>query len=94
MNPYSKLVAMLSSEFNKYLIQHPKTAERIPEGALVIFQIEGETAFNEWSKKISIKNREKDQPVIFVYVKKWREIPSVEELVVESSPMDEMGREA
>ncbi len=80
MTEYSKLVALISSEFNKYIVEHDELAARIPENALVVFQVEGEEHFNEWSRIVSTKNREKDQPIIFVQVKKWRQRACVEEL--------------
>ena len=71
---------MVSTEFHRYLMENEEFAEKIPANALVIFQIEGEDDFNRWHKETSLKNRELDQPVIFVYVKKWRKHSSIEEL--------------
>ena len=82
MTEYSKLVALISSEFNKYLIEHDEIADKIPQNALVVFQIENELNFNKWSRDISQKNREKNQPLVFVNVKKWRQKACVEELDV------------
>ena len=82
MTEYSKLSALISSEFNRYLIEHEKIADKIPQNALVVFQIENELKFNKWSRDISQSNREKNQPLIFVNVKKWRQKASVEELDV------------
>ncbi|HLA37086.1 MAG TPA: DUF5647 family protein [Candidatus Brocadiales bacterium] len=83
MKPYSKLVAMLSSEFQKYLMKHPEMESKIPEDALIIFRVEGEKTFNEWSRKVSLKNREKGQPAVTVIVQGWREAPFLEEVRVE-----------
>jgi len=82
MTEYSKLVALISSEFNRYVIEHEELATKIPQNALVIFQVKGEDRFNEWSRRVSMKNKEKDQPLIFVQVKKWRQRACVEELDV------------
>ncbi len=82
MTEYSKLVTLIASEFNRFVIEHEDVATQIPQNALVIFQVEGVKGFNEWSRKVSIKNREKDQPVLFVRVKKWRQKSYVEELDV------------
>ena len=82
MKAYSKLVAMLSSEFQKYLMGHPELEEQIPLNALIIFQIAGETAFNKWSKAVTLRNREKNQPVITITVQRWRETPSLEDVQV------------
>lgn len=82
MNEYSKLAAMVSSEFSKYIIEHEDISKKIPQNALVIFLIEGENGFNKWSKELSKKNREENQPVIYIKVKRWRQKASLEELEV------------
>ena len=80
MSNYTNFLTMVSTEFHRYLMENEEFAEKIPANALVIFQIEGEDNFNRWHKETSLKNRELDQPVIFVYVKKWRKHSSIEEL--------------
>lgn len=85
MKPYSKLVAMLSSEFQKYLMKNPDIESQIPENALVIFQIEGEELFNKWCREVSMKNREKGQAVVTVVIRGWREAPFLEDVRVEKA---------
>ncbi|MEK6692248.1 MAG: DUF5647 family protein [Nitrospirota bacterium] len=80
MSDYSDFLTMLSTEFQRYLIENEEFAEKIPANAMVIFQIEGEDDFNRWHKETSLRNKESEQPVIFVYVKKWRKHSSLEEL--------------
>jgi hypothetical protein len=80
MNDYTNFVAMVSTEFHRYLMENEEFAEKIPANALVIFQIEGEDDFNNWHKETSLKNRESDQPVVLVNVKRWRKHSSIEEL--------------
>ncbi len=82
MNNYTNYLAMLSTEFHRYLIENEEFAETIPANALVIFQVEGEDDFNNWHKETSLKNLEADQPVIYINVKKWRRHSSIEELTV------------
>jgi hypothetical protein len=84
MDKYTEFLAMISTEFHRYLMENEEYAEDIPANALVIFQIEGEDAFNGWHKNTSLKNREPDQPIIYVYVKRWRKHSSIEELNVEA----------
>ena len=43
---YSELV----SEFDKYVLEHPEFAKRLPYGAHVVLQIEEDEAFNEWAR--------------------------------------------
>lgn len=82
MNPYSKINSMLSFEFHKYVMENTDIANKIPKNALIIFQINGEEEFNKWSTKTSMRNREENQPVITVKLKKWREASILEELEV------------
>lgn len=72
MKSYSAFSAMLSSEFHKYLMEHKKDTSQIPKQAMIIFRVRGEEGFNKWHEETSLKNREKDQPVIYVKVKSWR----------------------
>ena len=75
---YSRFVAMLGSEFHRYLMQHPEKVKQIPGNALVIFQVEGEENFNRWSQETALKNREKGQPAVYISVRSWREQPSLD----------------
>lgn len=61
-------------------MENEKLGEKIPLNAMVVFQVDGEDDFNNWHKDTSLRNREKDQTVILIKVKKWREHSSIEEL--------------
>ena len=80
MGNYSSFLEMVSTEFQKYVMENETFADKIPANALIIFQIEGDGDFNTWHQEISLRNREADQPIIYVYVKKWREHSSIEEV--------------
>ncbi|MEW6417122.1 MAG: DUF5647 family protein [Nitrospirota bacterium] len=80
MSNYTEFLGMVSSEFHRYLMENEDFADKIPSNALIIFQIEGEDEFNRWHKEISLKNREKDQPIIYISVKKWRKHSAIEEI--------------
>ena len=82
MKAYSKLVAMLSSEFQKHLMKHPEIEDQIPFNALIIFQIAGENAFNKWSEAVTLRSREENQPVITITIQRWRDTPSLESVQV------------
>ena len=86
MNDYANVLAMVSTEFHRYLIENEDFAEKVPANALVIFQIEGENAFNSWHKETSLRNRESEQPVILVNVRRWRKHSSIEELNLAEAP--------
>ncbi len=80
MGNYSRFLAMLSTEFHRYLMENEQIGEKIPPNAMVVFQVEGDDAFNRWHKEISSRNREKDQPMILIRIKGWREHSAIEEL--------------
>ena len=56
----------LATEISLYLIEHPELD--IPRGAIIIPQVLGERRFNAWAKRISLKDRQKAQPVVYFYV--------------------------
>ena len=64
MNDYTNFLAMISTEFHRYLMENEEFAEKIPTNALVIFEIQGEGDFNRWHKETSLKNLEPDQPMV------------------------------
>ena len=80
MSDYTNFLAMVSTEFFRYLMENDEFGNDIPANALVVFQVEGEDDFNNWHKEMSLRNREADQPIIYVYVKKWRKHSSIEEI--------------
>ena len=80
MSNYTNFLAMVSTEFHRYLMEHEELSKKIPFNALIIFQVEEDDDFNNWHKELSLRNREVDQPIIYVYVKKWREHSSIEEI--------------
>lgn len=82
MSSYTNFLAMVSTEFHRYLMEHEEFTVNIPPNAMVIFQVEGEDEFNNWHKEMSLKNREPEQTVVYIYVKKWRKHSSIEEINV------------
>ena len=80
MNKYKEFLAMLSTEFHRYLMENEDLGEGIPANAMVVFEIEGEDNFNRWHREVSLGSREPNQPLVFVKVKKWRQHSAIEEL--------------
>lgn len=81
MNKFEWKNSVLGKEFDQYVREHPEFAEKIPEGAVIALQVEGDEEFNEWSRKIAQEQAEKDQTIIYVNIKKLREVRSrIEEL--------------
>ncbi len=63
-------------EFDMYVLEHPKFAESIPQGAIVAMQIEGDEGFNAWSKRLAESQAEKGQPIVYVKIKKIKPLRS------------------
>ncbi len=60
----------LSFEFTRYLVDHPELEERIPKGAQVVLLPDYDEDLKRFNLKNSQGRREKDQPVIYVRIKK------------------------
>jgi len=81
MNIMERKNSELIKEFNRYVREHPEFADSIPNNAIVIMQLEGDEEFNRWGLNLAKSHAEKDQPVIFVRIKKIKPISSrIEEL--------------
>jgi len=74
----------LTFEFEKYILEHPEYAERIPQEATISMQIEGDEEFNRWSRGLAKSQAKAGQPIVYVRVKKLGAIRSrIEELELE-----------
>jgi len=80
MKSYVDFLTMLSIEFHRYLMENEEYAKDLPENALVVFQVEGETGFNRWNKETSLRNREEGQQISYVHVRKWRKHSAIQEV--------------
>jgi len=61
--------AILVTEFDRYVIEHPGFAAKIPPNAQIVLQVEGDDEYNEWSRQLAKRQREQGQPAIYVKVK-------------------------
>jgi hypothetical protein len=61
--------AILVTEFDRYVIEHPEFAAKIPPNAQIVLQVEGDDEYNEWSRQLAERQREQGQPGIYVKVK-------------------------
>jgi len=66
----------LISEFDKYVLEHPEFAKKLPYGAHIVLQIEGDKAFNEWAQRVAEKNAEAGRPIVYVKIKKLKPVRS------------------
>ncbi len=61
--------ATLVVEFDRYAVEHPEFAEKIPKNAQIILQVYGDDEYNKWSIQLAKKQRDPRQPVVYVKVK-------------------------
>jgi len=72
-----RLNAELGAEFDRYIIEHLAWAlKHIPQGAKIALQIEGNAAFNTWSRRLAERTRTLGQPTVFICIKKLSPVRS------------------
>lgn len=64
-----KRPAILVAEFNRYVIDHPEFAVKIPQNAQIVLQVEGDEEYNNWCRKLADKQRAPGQIAVYVQVK-------------------------
>ena len=69
MDILEKKHAILMTEFDRYVMEHPNFAAKIPRNAQVVLQVESDEEYNAWSRKLAERQREPRQPVVYVRVK-------------------------
>jgi len=74
---FQRLNAELGTEFDRYVAEHPAWAQKsIPAGAKIALQIEGNAAFNAWSRQLAERTRTSNQRVVLVCIKKLAPVRS------------------
>ena len=61
--------AILVTEFDRYVVEHPEFAVNIPRDAQIVLQVEGDEEYNDWSMQLAERQREPSQSVVYVKVK-------------------------
>jgi hypothetical protein len=61
--------AILVTEFDRYMVEHPEFAVNIPQNAQIVLQVEGDKQYNEWSIQLAERQREPSQRVVYVKIK-------------------------
>jgi hypothetical protein len=64
VNIFEQKNTELIKEFNRYVRAHPKVAERIPDDAIVILQLEGDEEFNVWARQLAENRRSEGYPMV------------------------------
>lgn len=84
MNTFEQKNTELIKEFNRYVREHPKFAEQIPNEAIVILQLEGDEEFNMWACQLAESRQSEGRTVILVKIKKLKPLRSrIEQLELE-----------
>jgi len=61
--------AILVTEFDRYVVEHPEFAVNIPRNSQIVLQVEKDNEYNEWSKQLAERQREPGQKIVYVKVK-------------------------
>ncbi len=76
--------SMLVKEFDRYVLEYPGFADKIPDNALVVMQMEGDDDFNNWARKTAQNIAEKDTPIVYITITELRPVRSrIEKLKLE-----------
>lgn len=75
---------MIVREFDKYIMEYPEFADKIPDNALVVMQIEGDEEFNSWAREAAHTAAEKDTSIVYVTITEMKPVRSrIEKLKLE-----------
>ncbi|MFH1953981.1 MAG: DUF5647 family protein [Pseudomonadota bacterium] len=61
---------ILTTEFDRYVLEHPEFAEKIPENAQVVLLPEDDLELRQKNIEIAKAQRESGQPVVYVEIEK------------------------
>ena len=61
--------AILVTEFDRYVVEHPEFAVNIPRNSQIVLQVDSDNEYNEWSKQLAERQREPGQKIVYVKVK-------------------------
>jgi len=61
---------ILGTEFDRYVIEHPEFAEKIPQNAQIVLLPKDDPELRKENVEIAKAQREPGQPVVYVYIEK------------------------
>ena len=76
MEEYVRLNSELGLEFDRYVLDHPAFAARVPRGAEVILQVQGNRGFNAWARRVAKHAHEQGRAVVVVTIQRLKPIRS------------------
>ena len=59
----------ISMEFSRFVLAHPELDERIPDNALIVFEVSDDRDLTEFNHSLAQRTREPGQPVVVVRIK-------------------------
>ncbi len=57
----------ISREFSRYVLEHPKFADKIPHNALVVFLPRNDQTLRENNLKLALAHREPKESLVYVH---------------------------
>ena len=63
---------LYSTEFSKYLLEHPELERELPEGVQIFFLVESDPELSRKNLELAQKQKKEGQPILFVRVKGLR----------------------
>jgi len=76
--------SMLIKEFDRYILEHPEFAVKIPDNALVVMHIQGDEEFNNWAKETAESVAEKGNRIVYATITELKPVRSrIEKLNLE-----------
>ena len=76
--------SVLVREFDRYILEYPDFAERLPDNAFVVMQIEGDEDFNKWARETAVGVAEKDNRIVYITITELKPVRSrIEKLKLE-----------
>ena len=70
---------ILTTEFDRYILEHPEFSEQIPHNAQIVLLPEDDPELSRRNLEISMAQREPGQPVVYVRIEKL--LPPLSRLV-------------
>ncbi len=76
--------SILVKEFDRYVLEHPAFADKIPDNALVVMHIEGDEEFNKWAREAARSVADRNSPIVYVTITELKPVRSrIEKLRLE-----------
>jgi len=60
----------VSTEFDRFILSHEEIAAKLPDNALIIFEIEDDPEFTAKSNQIAAIRKEPGQPIVRIKIKR------------------------